>query len=135
MNALEILCLLVAVLGVAFAGRCYLELHRWARFVNSGRIIVSRKGRVVINNNVRDWVLWIRSLDHEKETGGRVLYSYNNTQVAIRKAIPPVGKFGEKWIKWRTRNDEKPQPRFGKVVATDQTPDENKLTKETEKTL
>lgn len=91
--AIEVVCLGVGILGVAFGLKCYSELRKWARQCQYARIAISYKGKVKLHAPLTEWIAWVNMLDKDKDSHGRVVYRMNGTAVAITKRqIPPRKK-------------------------------------------
>jgi len=76
--------IVVGIIGLAFALRCYVELYRWAKLLQGGRIAIARKGRVRLQAPLTEWALWVRNMGKDDDNG-RVIYRDGNTSVAILK--------------------------------------------------
>lgn len=85
--------IVVGILGLAFAVTFYLHLRRWGRLMNYGRIAVAYKGKVKLQAPLREWALWCRMLDADKDSSGRTIYKLGATSIAITKAVMPHGRF------------------------------------------
>lgn len=117
----------IAALGLWFGATCYWRLWRFARECQQARIVIAKKGRVTLNAPVVEWLLWIRLLDKDKESNGRMIYNYAGTSVSIIKksfGLPtPVheffawvlrkGKFDKTWG-WQAKGGNQPQLKSSK---------------------
>lgn len=79
---------LVVVLALAFAGRCYLELHRWARQCQGARIAIAHKRRVQLDAPLVEWLEWANMLGADEASRGRIIYRNGAVSVAILKPRP-----------------------------------------------
>lgn len=117
--------LIVAVLAITFAIRCYRELWKWARQCQYARIIVAHKNRVRLNAPLIEWLLWCNQLDQDKDANGRMVYSLGGTSVSIvKKSGVPDGavRRGMKSVRpHRKAATVAPRVREGAWSATDQT--------------
>lgn len=78
------------VFGVVYAGRFYWELRRWAHLVKYGRIVVAKKGKVILNAPIQEWALWAKMAEDDKSTNGRVIVHQNGIKIAVlRKSFVP----------------------------------------------
>jgi hypothetical protein len=79
---------LVAAVAVLFAGRCYKELHSWARQCQGARIMIAYNNRVKLQAPLTEWLLWTRKLGEDERSTGRVIYRANKVSVAIAAPAP-----------------------------------------------
>jgi hypothetical protein len=87
---LEVICGVLALLGVLFGLRCYVELWRWAKQCQGARILVATSGKVQINAPLVDWLGWANQLEADEAVKGRVVYLNGKVKVAIlKRPIPP----------------------------------------------
>ena len=105
----------VGLVGVAFGGRCYWELWKWARQCQGARITVAYKRKVKLDAPLLEWLLWVNMLDKDKDTHGRVVYTVGGTTIAIRKQVKPPRK-GLRHV-WRTIRKPKVKRGPGGVPA------------------
>lgn len=89
MTGLELVLLAAAVLASAFAANCYLLARRWARDCAQCRIIIARKGRVVLDAPLTEWLAWNRALPRRERARGGVIFHDRGIQVAL--ARPKIG--------------------------------------------
>lgn len=113
----------VALVALAFAGKCYRELYKWARQCQNARIAIAFKRKVQLQAPLVEWLLWCNQLDKDKDSHGRVVYRAGGVSVAITKAATQAGRFH------KVIGRAKPQSgtsamctRTGTYTATDQTP-------------
>jgi hypothetical protein len=78
-----IIPLIVALLGVMFGVRCYIELWRWARQCQNAKIAVAHKGRVQLVAPLAEWLTWANQLATDETSKGRVVYRNGHVSVAI----------------------------------------------------
>jgi len=83
-----------AVLAIAFAIRCYVELRRWANVCSYGRIAIAYKRKVQLQAPLTEWYLWTRKLGDSEN--GRVVYRNGGVTVAIVKQVTPPGRLRSK---------------------------------------
>lgn len=82
--------ILFGLFGLAYAGRLYLELRRWAHLIKYGRLVVAYKGKVKMNAPLQEWALWCKMAEQEKGSNGRVVYQLGGTRIAVlRKSFVP----------------------------------------------
>lgn len=124
---LEVGSIVIGVAGVLFGLRCYYELWKWARECQYSRIAIAYKRKVKLQAPLVEWLLWIRKLNEDKDSSGRVIYSLGGTSVAITRTTIPPSKIRLRLRALRRRKVQAP-PRVeqGSWSATDQTPKENK---------
>lgn len=114
-----IVCAVIAILSLAFAARCYIELHKWAYQCKRARIVIAYKNKVRLNAPIVDYIKWVNLLDKDKDTNGRPVYMMGGTTVAILKGKPTV--------KQRSISGKVHPQSIGRIQATD---DKNGRTQE-----
>ena len=82
MTIIDYVCVAITLLSLAFAGKFYLELWRWARMCQSAQIAVAYKRKVKLSAPLVEWLLWCNQVD-EGKGNGRVVYNIGGTSVAI----------------------------------------------------
>lgn len=102
MTVIEAASSAVAVLALLFAGRCYLELYRWARQCQQARIAIAFKGRVQLQAPLVEWLGWANLLAADEGSRGRVIYRANKVSVAILRPRP-VGRTRAAVLRGRRR--------------------------------
>lgn len=121
---INLICVVITVLSLAFAARCYFELWKWARQCQYARIVIAYKRKVKLQAPLVEWLLWVNQLSKDKDSQGRVVYSMGSTSVAITKAAMPPGKIRQT-VKSMRRSKTTPPPksvaREGTWKATDET--------------
>lgn len=83
MTTLSIIALTVGIVGLAFGGKCYFELWKWAKLCQRGRIVIAYNRKVQINAPLTEWLQWTRMLKGDEQSNGRVVYRANKMSVAI----------------------------------------------------
>lgn len=87
---LTVIAFTVAVIGITFGIRCYVELWRWAKQCQNARIVVGHKKRVQIDAPLVDWLAWANQLNDDQKGRGRIVYRNGYTAVAIMRPDAPV---------------------------------------------
>lgn len=128
----------VAVLAIAYCLRVYYELWKWARICQSARIAVSYKRKVKLQAPLTEWIAWIRLLDKDKDSAGRVIFSQAGVAIAITRADALLNVRFREFIRirrarWYHKRHPAKANRLGGAIegtwsATDQTPKENRAT-------
>lgn len=118
---------LFGLFGLAYAVRFYIELRKWAHLIKYARIVVAYKGKVKLNAPLQEWALWIRMLEEDEASNGRVLYQLGATRIAIlRKSFVPDPPYLRAWKAVKARihkpvNKVNPQVQEGTWSAEDHT--------------
>jgi hypothetical protein len=63
--------------------------RRWARDCRKCRIIIARKGRVVLDASLVEWLAWNKALPKREQSRGGIIFHANGIQVAL--ARPKIG--------------------------------------------
>lgn len=103
MGVLDAISLTIGVIGLAFGGRCYLELYRWARQCQRARIAVAFKRKVQLQAPLVEWLSWSNQLSADESSSGRVVYRNGGVTVAILKPVKPVGRVGQAILRARRK--------------------------------
>jgi hypothetical protein len=111
MTILDIVSVVIGILGISFAIRCYLELWRWARQCQHARIAIAFKRRVQLQAPLVEWLQWINMLDNDKDSQGRVVYRNGGVTVAITKAVIPPSRF-KRLLRRKNKQQETKQGRM-----------------------
>lgn len=85
----ELVAFTTAALGLAFGAAAWLLARRWARDCSECRIIIARKGRVVLDAPLTEWLAWNRALPRRERSRGGVIFHDRGIQVAL--ARPKIG--------------------------------------------
>ena len=91
---LEVVLAVVAALSFGLAVNCYLLARRWARDCAKCRILIARKGKVVLDAPLTEWLAWNRALPRRERARGGVVFMDRGIQVAL--ARPTIGPAGAK---------------------------------------
>lgn len=86
----EIICIVVAIVSIAFAVTFYIQLWKWARQCQNARIAIAYKRRVVLQGPLIEWLLWCNNLDKDHAASGWKVYQGGNVSVAITKSDRPT---------------------------------------------
>jgi hypothetical protein len=88
----ELVLAIVAALGVTFGAAAWLLARRWARDCRECRIIIGRKGKVVLDAPLTEWLAWNRALPTRERSRGGIIFHDRGIQVALaRPKIPAAG--------------------------------------------
>lgn len=98
----------VGALGLAAAANFYWLAHRWARDCAKCRILIARKGRVVLDASLVEWLSWNRALPHREQSRGGIIFHANGIQVALARP-----KIGQAATTQKTTKGEKPKADAG----------------------
>jgi hypothetical protein len=89
---LELAAFAAAALGIMFGAAAWLLARRWARDCQECRIIIGRKGKVVLDAPLTEWLAWNRALPKRERSRGGIIFHANGIQVALaRPKIPAAG--------------------------------------------
>jgi hypothetical protein len=88
-SPLEILLAVVAVVGFAFGVNGWLLARRWQTDCSKCRIIIGRKGKVVLDAPLTEWLSWNKALPKREQSRGGIVFNANGIQVAL--ARPKIG--------------------------------------------
>ncbi len=72
---------------VGLAG--WMLARRWARDCQACRIIIARKGRVVLDATLVEWLAWNKALPKREQSRGGIVFHGNGISVAL--ARPKIG--------------------------------------------
>lgn len=82
----------VAALGWLLAVAAWLLARRWATDCQRCRIIIARKGKVVLDASLVEWLAWNRALPRRERSRGGIIFAANGVQVALgRPKVPAPG--------------------------------------------
>lgn len=81
---LELVAFAVGALGLAFGASAYVLARRWSRECELTQIIVTRKGKLALAANLREWIAWRQAMPNRPggEKGG-VIFAANGVSIAI----------------------------------------------------
>lgn len=86
---LEIASLTFGALGSLLGVAGWRLARRWARDCAACRIIIARKGKVVLDAPLTEWLSWNRALPTREQSRGGIVFMANGVQVAL--ARPKIG--------------------------------------------
>lgn len=86
---LEAVSLTIGAAGLALGIAGFALSRRWAHECRTCRIIIARKGRVVLDAPLVEWIAWNRALPRRERSRGGVIFSDRGIQVAL--ARPKIG--------------------------------------------
>lgn len=109
---LEIILAVVAVLAVAFGVNCYLLARRWSKDCAQCRILIARKGKVVLDASLVEWIAWNRALPKRERGRGGTIFAANGIQVALARP-----KIGAASATTETRKVKDPAPPTGPTAV------------------
>jgi hypothetical protein len=136
MPIISIVGYIVGVVGIIYGVRCYYNLWRWARLCQNTSIAIEYKGRVKTRQPITEWLLWGNMLDRDKDSNGRIMYHEGGTRIAIIRSWKGdktrlrdmIGEAYRAINRARmNRKTSAPAPRAGKMKATDDTPQKNRV--------
>lgn len=104
----ELVAYTLAGLGIVLGVSGYYLAWRWARDCRKCRILIARKGKVVLDATLVEWLAWNKALPHRERARGGIIFHANGIQVAL--ARPKIGA-PSATTKTRTlKGDAKPAP-------------------------
>jgi hypothetical protein len=117
---IEIICIAIAVIAVAYSVTCYYKLWQWARITQHIRIAIAYKGRVKSDVPIVEWILWAGQLDKDRDAGGRVVFRMDKVSLSLIKRagtqfgpgqfVREVGQYFTKFIPKGFFRSKKPEP-------------------------
>lgn len=117
----DIACVIFGVLGWLAAGWFYLHLWRWARQCQHARIAIAYKQKVKLEAPLVEWLAWVKMVDKDKQSHGRVVYRLGGTSVAIVGAVVPPNRLQSWWRKTVKRKQQPAGPPRKTVETTSKT--------------
>lgn len=86
---LELVAFTAAALGIAFGAAAWHLARTWAKDCQECRIIIARKGRVVLDAPLTEWLAWNKALPKRERSRGGVIFHDRGIQVALGR--PKIG--------------------------------------------
>ena len=87
---LELVSFTVGALGLVFGASAWLLARRWSRECERTQILISRKGKLALAANLREWIAWRQAMpDRPGGDKGGVIFAANGVSVAI--GVPKYG--------------------------------------------
>lgn len=86
---IEYAALAFGVVGLLVGANGYWLARRWYRDCSRCRILIARKGRVVLDASLVEWLSWNKALPHREQSRGGIIFHANGIQVAL--ARPKIG--------------------------------------------
>jgi hypothetical protein len=105
---LEIASLAFGALGVLLGVAGWMLARRWARDCAACHIIIARKGKVVLNAPLTEWLAWNRALPKRDRGRGGTIFMANGVQVAL--ARPKIGAASATVETRKVKNAPAPAP-------------------------
>jgi hypothetical protein len=102
---LEAAALLAGALGVLLGIAGWSMARRWQKACQRCRIIIARKGKVVLDAPLVEWIAWNEALPSRERDRGGVIFMDRGIQVALaRPKLAPAGSSSQ-----TTRTIKEPQ--------------------------
>ncbi len=86
---LEAAALTVGALGILLGASGWALARRWERDCRECRILIGRKGKVVLDAPLTEWLQWNKALPKRERSRGGIIFHANGIQVALGR--PKIG--------------------------------------------
>lgn len=98
---LEAVSLTVGALGIALGASGWALARRWQTDCQKCRILIARKGKVVLDAPLVEWLAWNKALPRRERDRGGIIFHANGVQVALArpKIGPPAAEAKTKTIR------------------------------------
>jgi len=87
---LELSSIAFGVVGVLFGLTGMRLARQWTRDCKRCRILIARKGKVVIDAPLAEWLQWEKNMPQREEARGGVIFSAYGVAVAIARPKAPA---------------------------------------------
>lgn len=114
---LEVVSIVFGLVGLAIGVSGIRLARQWARDCTKCRIIIARKGKVVLDASLVEWLSWNKSLPKREQARGGVIFAANGVQVALARP-----KIGAPSAKTETRTVKSKTPSRPSSPATSEGP-------------
>jgi hypothetical protein len=86
---LELVSFSVGIVGLLFGITGVRLARQWSRDCTKCRIIIAKKGRVVLDASLVEWLSWNKALPHREQARGGIIFHASGISVAL--ARPKIG--------------------------------------------